>query len=106
MPTFEGLRQALLEPESRLTIGDDWLAICTPKAHFSKIEVEGTIFDGQEIRFRQLAISLSQDMVAIIGGRGTGKSLLLDALRSRFAGAAARGSVLDLTTNFFTENSH
>lgn len=92
MPTFEGLRQALLEPESRLRIGDDWLATRTPKAHFSKIEVEGTIFDGQEIRFRQLAIPLSQDMVAIIGGRGTGKSLLLDALRSRFAGAAARGS--------------
>ncbi|HEJ1049952.1 TrlF family AAA-like ATPase [Morganella morganii] len=92
LPTFEGLRQALLEPESRLKIGDDWQATCTPKTHFSKIEVEGTIFDGQEIRFRQLAIPLSQDMVAIIGGRGTGKSLLLDALRSRFAGAAARGS--------------
>jgi ATPase subunit of ABC transporter with duplicated ATPase domains len=30
-------------------------------------------------------------MVAIIGGRGTGKSLLLDALRSRFAGATAYG---------------
>ncbi|MBP1038905.1 DNA repair protein [Serratia fonticola] len=92
LPTFEGLRQALLEPESRLQIGDDWLATRTPKAHFSRIEVEGTIFDGQEIRFRQLSIPLSQDMVAIIGGRGTGKSLLLDALRSRFAGAAARGS--------------
>lgn len=92
LPTFEGLRQALLEPESRLRVGDDWLATRTPKTHFSKIEVEGTIFDGQEIRFRQLVIPLSQDMVAIIGGRGTGKSLLLDALRSRFAGAAARGS--------------
>jgi nicotinamide riboside kinase len=32
-------------------------------------------------------------MVAIIGGRGTGKSLLLDALRSRFAGAAAREAI-------------
>nr|WP_202628964.1 DNA repair protein [Cronobacter malonaticus] len=92
LPTFEGLRQALLEPESRLRIGDDWLTNRTPKAHFSKIEVEGTIFDGQKIRFRQLVIPLSQDMVAIIGGRGTGKSLLLDALRSRFAGAATRGS--------------
>ncbi|WP_438334888.1 TrlF family AAA-like ATPase [Edwardsiella tarda] len=92
LPTFEGLRQALLEPESRLRIGDEWLATRTPKAHFSKIEMGGTIFDGQEIRFRQLTIPLSQDMVAIIGGRGTGKSLLLDALRSRFAGAAARGS--------------
>lgn len=92
LPTFEGLRQALLEPEARLRIGDDWLTDLTPKAHFSQIDVEGTIFDGQEISFRKLSIPLSQDMVAIIGGRGTGKSLLLDALRSRFAGAAARGS--------------
>ncbi len=92
LPTFEGLRQALLEPEARLRLGTDWLTELTPKAHFSRIDVEGTIFDGQEIRFRKLSIPLSQDMVAIIGGRGTGKSLLLDALRSRFAGAAARGS--------------
>ncbi|HBT3262381.1 TPA: AAA family ATPase [Klebsiella pneumoniae] len=92
LPTFEGLRQALLEPEARLRIGEEWLAELTPKAHFSQIDVEGTIFDGQEISFRKLSIPLSQDMVAIIGGRGTGKSLLLDALRSRFAGAAARGS--------------
>ncbi|HBS6482579.1 TPA: DNA repair protein, partial [Klebsiella pneumoniae] len=92
LPTFEGLRQALLEPEGRLRLGDEWLTELTPKAHFSQIDIEGTIFDGQEISFRKLSIPLSQDMVAIIGGRGTGKSLLLDALRSRFAGTAARGS--------------
>lgn len=94
LPTFEGLRQALLEPETRLRIGDNWQADLTPKAHFSHIDIEGTIFDGQEISFRKLSLPLSQDMVAIIGGRGTGKSLLLDALRSRFAGAVARGSEL------------
>ncbi|HHL8295399.1 TPA: TrlF family AAA-like ATPase [Escherichia coli] len=92
LPTFEGLRQALLEPEDRLRLGDEWLTELTPKTHFSQIDIEGTIFDGQEIRFRKLSIPLNQDMVAIIGGRGTGKSLLLDALRSRFAGTATRGS--------------
>lgn len=91
-PTFEGLRQALLEPEGRLQLSADWPARMIPKVHFSHIEVEGTIFDGQAIRFKKLGLPLNQDMVAIIGGRGTGKSLLLDALRSRFAGAAANGS--------------
>lgn len=90
-PTFEGLRQALLEPEARLQLGADWLAQRPPKVHFSHIAVEGTIFDGQAIRFKKQSIPLNQDMVAIIGGRGTGKSLLLDALRSRFAGATAYG---------------
>jgi len=83
-PTFEGLRQTLIEPESRLILEEDWLQRRTAKVHFSRIEVEGKIFDGQEIRFKKLSIPLSEDMVAIIGGRGTGKSLILDGLQSRF----------------------
>lgn len=83
-PSFEGLRQTLIEPESRLMLEEDWLQRRVPKVHFSRIEMEGRIFDGQEIRFKKLSIPLSEDMVAIIGGRGTGKSLILDGLQSRF----------------------
>lgn len=83
-PTFEGLRQTLIEPESRLMLEEDWLKKRIAKVHFSKIEVEGKIFEDQEIRFKKLSIPLSEDMVAIIGGRGTGKSLILDGLQSRF----------------------
>ena len=59
LPTFEGLRQALLEPEDRLRLGDEWLTELTPKTHFSQIDLEGTIFDGQEIRFKKLSIPLT-----------------------------------------------
>ncbi|MBT8499711.1 DNA repair protein [Pantoea agglomerans] len=83
-PTFEGLRQTLLEPEARLRLGEDWPQQRISKVHFSRIELEGRIFDGQEIRFKKLSIPLNEDMVAIIGGRGTGKSLILDGLQSRF----------------------
>ncbi|CDH24085.1 TrlF family AAA-like ATPase [Xenorhabdus bovienii] len=84
MPTFEGLRQTLLEPDARLKLEVDWPRQRAAKVHFSRIEVEGTIFDGQKIRFKKLSIPLNEDMVAIIGGRGTGKSLILDGLQSRF----------------------
>lgn len=83
-PTFEGLRQTLLEPEARLRLSEDWPQQRISKVHFSRIELEGKIFDGQEIRFKKLSIPLNEDMVAIIGGRGTGKSLILDGLQSRF----------------------
>ncbi|MFP1824511.1 TrlF family AAA-like ATPase [Lonsdalea quercina] len=92
LPTFEGLRQAMLEPEGRLRLDHDSPALQLPKVHFCRLDVEGSIFDGQSIRFKKLSIPLNPDMVAIIGGRGTGKSLLLDAVRSRFTGAASRGS--------------
>ncbi|MCL6358130.1 DNA repair protein [Pectobacterium parmentieri] len=92
LPTFEGLRQAMLEPEGRLALDMASPALQLPKVHFSRLDVEGPIFNGQSICFRKLSIPLNPDMVAIIGGRGTGKSLLLDALRSQFDGAASRGS--------------
>lgn len=39
LPTFEGLRRALLEPEARLRIGEEWLAELTPKGkrHLSTV---------------------------------------------------------------------
>lgn len=83
-PTFEGLRQTFIEPESRLRLEQDWLQSRTKKVHFSRIEMEGRIFEGQDIRFKNLSIPLSEDMVAIVGGRGTGKSLILDGMQSRF----------------------
>ncbi|HCI9399424.1 TPA: DNA repair protein [Klebsiella variicola] len=83
-PTFEGLRQTLIEPEARLELDESWPLKKTAKVHFSNIEIEGKIFDGQSISFKKLSIPLSEDMVAIIGGRGTGKSLILDAIQSRF----------------------
>lgn len=83
-PTFEGLRQTLIEPAARLELDENWLHQRTVKVHFSNIEIEGKIFDGQSIKFKKLSIPLSEDMIAIIGGRGTGKSLILDGLQSRF----------------------
>lgn len=83
-PTFEGLRQTFIEPESRLRLEQDWPQSRIKKVHFSRIEMEGRIFEGQDIRFKNLSIPLSEDMVAIVGGRGTGKSLILDGMQSRF----------------------
>ncbi|MBN3080598.1 DNA repair protein [Pectobacterium polaris] len=89
-PTFEGLRQTLIEPAARIELDENWLYRRTAKVHFSNIEVEGKIFDGQSISFKRLSIPLSEDMVAIIGGRGTGKSLILDGLQSRFTPSRPR----------------
>jgi len=83
-PTFEGLRQTIIEPESRVQQTDDFIEKTFIKPRFKSIELGGEIFTGQSIKFKQKTIPLNPNMVAIIGGRGTGKSLFLDSMHSMF----------------------
>lgn len=83
-PTFEGLRQAIIEPSERVQQTDSFIENTYIKPKFKTVEVGGTIFQGQEITFAHKILPLNPNMIAIIGGRGTGKSLFLDAMHSRF----------------------
>ncbi|GMM90683.1 TrlF family AAA-like ATPase [Vibrio fortis] len=82
--TFEGLRQVLIEPEERIQIVDDFVERSFQKPHFKSISLNGTLFPGQTLQFKTASLPLNKNMVAIIGGRGTGKSILLDSIRSKF----------------------
>lgn len=83
-PTFEGLRQVVIEPEGRVQQIDDFIEKTYVKPYFKAVKINGTIFEDQEIKFLSKKIDLNKNMVAIIGGRGTGKSLFLDAMYSKF----------------------
>lgn len=83
-PTFEGLRQVLIEPEDRIQIVDDFVERSFQKPHFKSITLNGTLFPNQPLQFESATLPLNRNMVAIIGGRGTGKSILLDSIRSKF----------------------
>lgn len=82
-PNFQGLRQSIFEPSDRVQQTDDFIEKSFIKPYFRKISVQGRIFDESDIKFSHQEILLNPNMVAIIGGRGTGKSLLLDAVFSR-----------------------
>lgn len=80
-PTFEGLKQIIYEPEERVRIQENNPQYDYPKHYFSKIIIKETnIFDDSKVKFEQNEIELNPNLIAIIGGRGTGKSLLLDAI--------------------------
>jgi ABC-type phosphate transport system ATPase subunit len=83
-PTFEGLRQTLIEPDSRVQQTDDFIEKSFMKPRFKSIELGGDIFTGQLIKFENKTIPLNPNLVAIIGGRGAGKSLFLDSMYSLF----------------------
>ncbi len=71
-PSFSAFKQAFLDPESRVRLNSD-----VPESYFSAIE---------SIRFiggylDELDIEFSDHLNAVIGGRGTGKSTLLECIR-------------------------
>lgn len=71
-PTFSAFKLAFLDPESRVRLNSDQPK-STPSA-IHKIKVSGGYLDG-------LRAQLSEHLNTVIGGRGTGKSTLLECLR-------------------------
>lgn len=70
-PSFESFTTAFKDPDSRIRLGP------LPEAHYSRLEdlrFTGGYLDGIEIE-------LSAHLNAVIGGRGTGKSTLIECLR-------------------------
>lgn len=86
-PTFEGFRQIVYEPEERVKIQCDSPDNDYHKSFFSNIEVKETfsVFqDDLKPQFSKCDIPLNRNMVAIIGGRGAGKSVLINYLANGF----------------------
>jgi len=89
-PTFEGLRQTLFEPEERISLALESPLLAFPKPYFSSIYAQGGIVAGQPIRFEATRLPINPGLVTIIGGRGTGKSVLLDCAYKQFHDSSRR----------------
>jgi len=71
-PCFASFKQAFLDAESRVRLNSD-----VPEKYYSRLErvaFTGGYLDGLDIEF-------SEHLNAVIGGRGTGKSTLLESIR-------------------------
>ncbi|MBV8281252.1 MAG: AAA family ATPase, partial [Candidatus Eremiobacteraeota bacterium] len=70
--SVEGLRQAFLDPSSRIRLHSD----PAPEPHVELLAMtwEGGFLDGTRLR-------LNRNLNVLIGGRGTGKSTLIESLR-------------------------
>lgn len=79
-PTFEGLKQIIYEPEERVRIQENNPEYDFDKPTFSKISIRQPIevFKNEKVKFGKTELPLNKNLVTIIGGRGTGKSLLLN----------------------------
>lgn len=84
-PTAEALRQACLARESRLSLGEPEL----PRVWITSLSVSNSRFLGR------IELDLNQQYNAIIGGRGTGKSTILEYLRWGLCDEALDSEELD-----------
>ncbi|MDD0851605.1 hypothetical protein HBN50_00805 [Halobacteriovorax sp. GB3] len=84
-PSFEGLKQIVLEPSSRVAIQKDNPLFSFKRSYFSEfVATPCRIFNESYVSTSDFKIPLNPYMVSIIGGRGTGKSILLDLLKRTF----------------------
>lgn len=86
-PTFEGLKQITYEPEERVKIQEENPSFAYNKPFFSNITINNkvSIFENEPVKFNENEnIPLNKNLVAFIGGRGTGKSLFLKYIGNRF----------------------
>ena len=100
-PTFESLRQALLEPEERV-----WVGLAAPDRHDASMCIAKTttrktpwLLNGD---IAGMALMGLGGLVAIIGSRGSGKTALADII----AIGANVMSPLDLESSFLSRASH
>jgi len=74
-PTFEGLKQIIYEPEERVYIGEE--------PHY-KIErnkiIKSITISNSNKWFDDIPIPLNEGLITIIGGKGTGKTAILDLI--------------------------
>ena len=86
--TFEGLKQIIYEPDERITIQEDNPSFEYNKPYFNELIIQNEVSIFQEskdqVYFEKTILPLNKNLVSIIGGRGTGKSMLVDYWASIF----------------------
>lgn len=79
-PSIESLRQAFLDPESRIRLPDDVLSDVKPCDRQKHARILSVSFSNAKFLEDQ-SVSFSSNLNCIIGGRGSGKSTIFEGMR-------------------------
>jgi hypothetical protein len=86
-PTFEGLKQVLYEPEDRIAIQAADPTPLKSLQSIAKIHIQGATLDPQ-LSFKDRELPLNQALVAVTGGKGSGKTALVDLIANVYESRA------------------
>jgi len=82
-PTFEGLKQIIYEPEERVRIQEDNPEPRKSIYTLSSVKISNSKIS-DELEIDEQEIPLNPNLVAVIGGKGSGKTALLDLIANCF----------------------
>ena len=82
-PTFEGLRQVLYEPEDRITIQPNDPTPLRSSQTISEFDIRTSNLE-PELKFKEASLVLNNGLVAVTGGKGSGKTALVDLIANHY----------------------
>lgn len=83
-PTFEGLKQLLYEPDDRVAIQATNPAPVISNLTIDEVSIDGLVVNS-ELSLANTQLDLNPSLVAVVGGRGTGKTALVDLVAHCYA---------------------
>jgi len=82
-PTFEGLKQILYEPEDRITMQDADPTPLKSSQTISAFRIKAATLE-PELKFKETELPLNEGFVAVTGGKGSGKTALVDLIANMY----------------------
>lgn len=82
-PTFEGLKQVIYEPEDRVAIQENDPMPLKSTQTIVNFKIDGAVL-APELKFKEANIDLNKGIVAITGGKGGGKTALVDLIANLY----------------------
>jgi ABC-type Mn2+/Zn2+ transport system ATPase subunit len=87
-PTFEGLKQVLYEPEERVQIQQNDPSPVISNYSITRIRVGGAVVN-DELSLADTDFELNPFLVAVVGGKGAGKTALVDLVANCYVDRVA-----------------
>lgn len=105
-PTFEGLKQILYEPQERVRIQPENPEYEIDKPYFDSINIDNeiSVYDNENLKLKASDIPLNKNLVTIIGGRGEGKSTLINYhanILNKYENTDKKGKTIFTQSEFF-----
>lgn len=101
-PSFEGLKQIIYEPEERVVVQKDYPGFRKIIYTLKSIEIRNSIIN-DNLSVKEDYIPLNKNLVVITGGKGSGKTALLDLIANCFIDRCKRNNENKKDTNSFIQ---